>query len=176
LNPLFFVMGTKNTLDTIEELLVPIIDGAGYELVDLKIIPGSSRATLQIMIDREGGINIDECARLSREIAPHLEVADSFGGAFNLEVGSPGVRRPLKKREDFERFKGQRVDLKSRERVDGLRRFKGINEGLDESGRVVVQTDEGRVELDLDNIDQARLDPEIEIGSGKNKPGHGKKS
>ncbi len=157
-------MDTKKLENSIEELLLPVVESMGFELVDVRLISGPGRRILQILADRQGGITLDECVRLSRELSPHLEVADVIPGAYNLEVSSPGIRRPLKKHADFSRFVNQPVVVATSAAVDGRKRFKGENLGLDEDGRIQIKTDEGIVALDWENVDKARLDPEIPFG------------
>ena len=117
-------------------MLGPVVEGLGYELVDLRVLAESGRTILRIMADRPGGITLDECARLSREISPHLEVADIVPYAYNLEVSSPGLRRPLRKAADLARFIGQPVMVTTVRTIDGRKRFKGTNLGLDEKERL----------------------------------------
>jgi len=148
-----------------EAILRPVIEGMGYELVDVKILSEAGRLVLRVMADREGGITLDECARISREIAPHLEVADPIASRYSLEVSSPGIRRPLKRPEDFTRFAGIVASVKLSEPVGGRKRFTGIGHGLDAEGNLVLEmTDTGeRVTIPLSSIDEAKLDPEIKF-------------
>ncbi len=156
-------MATSSTIETIETLVRPIVEDRGYELVDLQLRTDRGRLVLRLLVDRPGGITLDECASVSREVAPHLEVADPIRGAYVLEVSSPGIRRPLKRPGDFERFQGERVRVRTRDPVDGRRTFRGICRGLDEAGRVVVEDARTgtRTSLDPDGIQEANLDPEI---------------
>jgi ribosome maturation factor RimP len=148
-----------------DELLRPVVESMGYELVEIRVLNEQGRWVLRLMADREGGITLDECARLSREVAPHLDVADVIPYRYNLEVSSPGLRRPLNRREDFLRFAGERVMVRTRQGIDGRKRFRGIGRGLDEQQRLIVEPDEGgdAWRIPLDWIEEARLDPEIKI-------------
>ncbi|GAB4271905.1 MAG: ribosome maturation factor RimP [Deferrisomatales bacterium] len=158
-------MAIEDTLRAVDELLRPPIESLGYELVDLQLRSERGRRILRVLVDRPGGITLDECVRLSREISPHLEVADPIPGSYVLEVSSPGVRRPLKGQADFERFRGERVVIRTRQPVDGRHNFKGVNLGLDEQGHVVLeQRDTGaRFRIPLRLIKQARLDPDLRV-------------
>lgn len=149
----------------VDELLRPVVEGMGYELVEIRVLNEQGRWVLRLMADREGGITLDECARLSREVAPHLDVADVIPYRYNLEVSSPGIRRPLIRREDFLRFTGERVMVRTRQGIGGRKRFRGIGRGLDEKEQLIVEPDEGgdAWRIPLDWIEEARLDPEIKF-------------
>lgn len=155
----------KNPLRSrVDALLRPIVEDMGFELVDLRLLGGAQgRMTLQLFVDREGGITLDECARISREIGPHLEVADPIHGAYYLEVSSPGIRRPLTKPADFDRFRDQVVLLRTNLAIEGRKRFRGVNRGLDEAGAVTLEAEEGLGLLTIpwETIEEAKLDPEI---------------
>jgi ribosome maturation factor RimP len=156
-------MKATTNLRAIEELLRPLIEDMGFELVDLRLLSGAGRLTLQLLVDREGGITLDECAKVSREVAPHLEVADLVRSSYVLEVSSPGIRRPLTRIADFDRFRDQVVALKTGRALDGRKRFRGVNLGLDEEGRIVLDAEDGvgRIAIAWDDVEEARLDPEI---------------
>jgi ribosome maturation factor RimP len=148
-----------------EAILRPVVEGMGYELVDVKILSEAGRLVLRVMADREGGITLDECARISRELAPHLDIADPISSRYSLEVSSPGIRRPLKRPEDFTRFAGILTTVKLSEPLGGRKRFTGIGRGLDAEGNLILEmTDTGeRVTIPLTSIDEAKLDPEIKF-------------
>ena len=148
-----------------DELLRPVVEGMGYELVEVRVLNEQGRWVLRLMADREGGITLDECARLSREVAPHLDVADVIPYRYNLEVSSPGIRRPLVRREDFVRFAGERLMVRTRQGIDGRKRFRGTGRGLDEKERLIVEPDEGGEawRIPLEWIEEAKLDPEIKF-------------
>ena len=104
---------------------------------------GGTRRTLQVMaepVDRTHRMTVDDCAAISHAISAVLDVADPIPGAYALEVSSPGIDRPLARREDFSRFAGFEVKLESEEPVEGQRRFRGILRGL-EGDAVVVEQD-----------------------------------
>lgn len=158
-------MERAKTVQEIEAVLRPPIEGLGYELVAVQLRPEGGRLVLRLLVDRPGGITLKECAGISREIAPHLDVADPIRSRYSLEVSSPGIQRPLVRAQDYERFRDQRVILRAREAVDGRKTFRGINLGLDEEGRVVVDDrDTGRRHaVPLDKVREAHLDPDIQL-------------
>lgn len=129
----------------------------GYELVDLQASNGGR--LLRLFIDKPGGVDIDDCAALSRQLSRVLEVE---GVDYErLEVSSPGLDRPLRKAQDFARFAGQKADVRMRTPdATGRRRFVGVLKGADE-GRVSMELDGQTVALALEDIDRARLVPEF---------------
>jgi ribosome maturation factor RimP len=166
----------NNKLETkIAALLEPIIEDMGFELVEIKTLSNQGRYTLRLTADCEGGITLDECVRISREIAPHLEVADLIAPRYSLEVSSPGIRRPLRKAADYTRFAGQPVSIRLHaaleDSIEGRKRFRGINHGLDDEGKLILESEEGpdRMHIRLDEIKESQLDPEIKIGSGRDR-------
>ena len=156
-------METTKTIQTVETLLRPVVEDLGYELVDLQLKTDHGRRVLRLLVDRPGGITLGECASLSREVNPHLEVADPIRGSYVLEVSSPGIQRPLKRREDFERFRGERVVVRTVEIIEGRKTFRGMNLGLDDQGHLAVEDREtGRCyAIPLGRVIEARLDPDI---------------
>lgn len=133
------------------------LEGMGFELVDARASGGGRQ--LSIFIDRPGGITVDHCAEVSRQLSRVLEVE---GIDYDrLEVSSPGLDRPLCKPADFTRFAGSKVDVKMRTRDDsGRKRFTGLLRG--EAGGVATLEVDGReVALRLDEIDRARLVPDL---------------
>ncbi len=162
-------MATETALDKIRELAAPILREMGLELVDLEFKREGRDWFLRFFIDKEGGVTLDDCADFSREVGTVLEVEEVIKSAYRLEVSSPGLDRPLKKAEDYKRFAGALVKIKTRERIDPdgrghLRKtFVGELLGLAEDRVRVRQTDKkgGVVELPLDEIDKAHLEPEF---------------
>ena len=154
-------------LDRIEALILPILSGFGMELVDLEFKREGRSWALRLFIDKPGGITLDDCAAVSREVSAILEVEDLIESAYRLEVSSPGIDRPLKKAADYERFSGQMVKIKTRSLLDpddrGHRRktFLGELLGLDNGAVRLRQTDRrgGAIAIPLAEIDKANLEP-----------------
>ena len=110
-------------------IVTPTIEGLGFELVRLRLMSGR-RMMLQIMAERpEGGIEVEDCARISRAVSAVLDVEDPISGEYVLEVSSPGIDRPLTRLKDFERWAGYEAKLETAELIDGRRRFKGVLAG-----------------------------------------------
>jgi ribosome maturation factor RimP len=147
---------------SLENVIEPVVAGMGYELVDLQASNGGR--FLRLFIDRPQGINVDDCAAVSRQLTRVLEVE---GIDYDrLEVSSPGLDRPLRKAGDFARFAGQRAELRMRTPdAGGRRKFVGVLRGI-EAGQVRVQvegaaTDKQQVALALDDIERAKLIPDL---------------
>lgn len=146
-------------------LLAPSLGAMGYELVRVKLIgvPGakSISSTLQIMIDRADGrpINVDDCETASRSVSAILDVEDPISGAYNLEMSSPGIDRPLTRAKDFARFAGFEARLETGLPVDGRRRFKGELKGLAGEGLDAVQiiVDGEEFNVPLSALSRAKL-------------------
>jgi ribosome maturation factor RimP len=131
------------------------LEGLGYELVDLE---SSRSGLLRIFIDSPRGITVEDCARVSNHLTRAFAVEEI--GYERLEVSSPGLDRPLKRIEDFARFAGRDATLKLKLPRDGRRRFEGKLLGVEE-GRVVLEVEGRREELQFDEIDRARLVPDV---------------
>jgi len=153
----------------IERAIAPSLEAMGYAVVRVKLM-GSRRPTLQIMAERRDGVamHVDDCADISRAVSALLDVADPIGGAYTLEVSSPGIDRPLTHAADFERFAGDPVVVDAGRPIDGRRRFKGILLGLaDEAVRLAVGDDE--VVIPLSEIKAARLAPNDVVAAASEK-------
>jgi ribosome maturation factor RimP len=116
-----------DTAQRIEGLIEPALTAMGYGLVRIAIQGGESRPTLQIMAERHDGVGmtVDDCAEISRTVSALLDVEDPIAGAYTLEVSSPGIDRPLVKRDDFERFAGFEARVETVQPVNGRKRFRG---------------------------------------------------
>jgi ribosome maturation factor RimP len=137
-------------------IVAPVVEGMGFELVRLRLM-GGRRALLQIMAERpEGGIEIEECARISRAVSAALDVEDPISAEYTLEVSSPGIDRPLTRLKDFERYAGYEAKIETAEAVDGRRRFKGELAGV-QDGEVLIEIPEGVIGLSFDLLADAKL-------------------
>ncbi len=138
-----------------EEWIRQALEGLGYELVDLE---SSRSGLLRIFIDSPGGISVDDCARVSH----HLTRAFVVEGIEydRLEVSSPGLDRPLKRIEDFQRFAGRVASVKLKLPRDGRRRFEGRLVGV-EDGKIVIDVEGQRQQLAIEDVDRARLVPDV---------------
>ncbi len=148
-------------MERIEKVIEPVLTAAGFELVDLVAVVEHGRAILRVFIDRPGGVTIDDCAAMSRELGTVLDVEDVMAGSYSLEVSSPGLDRVLKKERDFERFAGRRVKIRTARPVEGRSNFRATLKGVHE-GAVVVVDDSGKEwNISMEDIRRARLVPEF---------------
>jgi ribosome maturation factor RimP len=138
-------------------IVQPTIEGLGFELVRLRLMSGR-RMVLQIMAERpDGGIEVDDCAAISRAVSAVLDVEDPISGEYVLEVSSPGIDRPLTRLKDFETWAGYEAKLETTELIDGRRRFKGVLQGV-EDGEVLIEIAEDTViGLDFAMLADAKL-------------------
>lgn len=142
-------------------LIEPVVAGLGYEVVDIEFRPHSSNGLLRVYIDKKDGIQLEDCEVVSRQLSAMLDVEDPIPGHFNLEVSSPGLDRPLRKADDFERFAGELVKIKmAMPNLEGQRNFTGKLLGLKE-GKVLLEADGETHYLPLGGIDSARLVPQF---------------
>lgn len=107
-------MTDRSVIAQVERLLLPLLSDGGMELVEVSYKLGKGRGLLQLFIDKPGGVTIDDCQSVSRELSAILDVEDVIPGAYVLEVSSPGLDRPLKSARDFERSLGKPVVVKTR--------------------------------------------------------------
>ncbi|AXI56560.1 Ribosome maturation factor RimP (plasmid) [Pseudoseohaeicola sp. NH-UV-7] len=138
------------------EIITPVIEDMGYELVRVRLMSGKE-STLQIMADRpQGGIEVDDCAKISQEVSAVLDVEDPILDAYTLEVSSPGIDRPLTRLKDFEMFEGYEAKIETADLIDGRRRFKGTLAGV-EGEEVLINIEEGTIGLQFDWLVDAKL-------------------
>ena len=136
----------------------PTLDGLGYELVRVLVL-GRERPTVQVMADRADGrlIAVEDCERITHAIGAVLDVDDPLPGAWNLEVSSAGIDRPLTRVKDWVRFAGHQARVEMLAPVDGRRRFTGIITGADETAARVRLEDGTEVTLPLADLRRAKL-------------------
>ncbi len=147
--------------DKIREIIEPVISSMGIELVDAELNKMKSKALLRVYIDKENGVNIDDCQQVSREIEGVLDVEDPIPYSYVLEVSSPGLDRPLKKTADFKKYAGSAVRVVIREPVDKQTVFIGKLESAGDSEIVLELNKDGKVTIPYENISRARLEVEI---------------
>lgn len=128
----------------VERILGPLLDAEGFSLVDVEYKRERRGWILRVFIDKEGGVTLEDCARVSREFGQLLDVEDIIPTSYHLEVSSPGLDRPLKKEEDFVKYSGRKVRIKTKEQISGRRNFKGALLGCTE-GKVMVKVEGSEV-------------------------------
>jgi ribosome maturation factor RimP len=133
----------------------PAVERAGCELVAVELGTAAGRGLVRLVIDKPGGVGVGDCATVSRAVSPALDASDPYPGPYHLEVSSPGIDRPVERREDFQRYAGRAASV----RVAGSRRpVQGTLRGLD--GDTLMLEVAGQVrELALQDVDRVRLSP-----------------
>ena len=147
-----------NTAQKVEQLLKLPVQELGYELCDVEFIKEYGDWVLTLYIDKEGGVNIDDCERVSRAVDPLLDEADPIEQAYMLSVSSLGLDRPLKKDADFARNIGKRIEIKLFAPKNGKKEFTGELLRYDETS-IAVQLENGELTLERKAIALAR--PEL---------------
>ncbi len=145
----------------IEKVIEPVINALGIELDYIEFSMMKGKALLRVFIDKENGVNIDDCTQVSREIEAVLDVEDPIPYSYVLEVSSPGLDRPLKSIKDFKRYSGNMVRVVTNDPVEGETFFIGklVEAGDDEV--VLLLPGDMRINIRYDNISRARLEVEV---------------
>ena len=140
-----------------EEILVPIVEENGFELVDVEYVKEGSTWYLRAYIDKPGGINIDDCEVVSRRLSDILDEKDYIDDAYILEVSSPGLGRPLKKEKDFKRSLGEEVEILTYRMIDKQKEFTGILKDYDEKTVTIEMDDDTTKTFEKSDIALIRL-------------------
>ena len=146
-----------------EELVKEIIINDDLEIVSVEYLKEGSNWILRVYIeDREGNLSIEDCTRISRALSGKLDEEDFIDDSYILEVSSPGVERPLRDEEDYNRFKGRKVYIKTYAPLNGKKEFTGTLEGLvDDTVNIILNDTDSKVEIPFKSIANARLSVEF---------------
>jgi ribosome maturation factor RimP len=147
------------TLTRVWQLAAPLVECERMEIVDIELRHEGSRGgrVLRLYLDKEGGPNVDDLSRISRQLSELLDTEDTIDGTYTLEVSSPGINRPLKKPAHFARFVGKRIRVRTRDLIDGRRSFLGILGQVVEDS--VILTQEGkRYQIPFSMIEKSNYD------------------
>jgi len=147
---------TESVLKEVERLIEPVLAEMGIDLVDMEYRSGQGRRVLRIYADRPTGINLDDCAMVSREIGNLLDVKDLLQHRYVLEVSSPGLNRPLKREKDFLRAIGQKIKVKTVVPLKGRKNFSGILQSF-ENGTLQLKLDDTVVQIPEKSVNRANL-------------------
>ncbi len=115
----------REIIEQLQDILLPVLQDYGLELVEIEFKPSGKRWLLRLYIDKEGGVTISDCENVSREFGRILDVEDVIDHPYSLEVSSPGLTRPLKKWEDFQRNNGKLCRIVTTEKIEGKNEFQG---------------------------------------------------
>lgn len=155
-------MRRNEIVHEVEALLGPITRAMGLETVDVQVAGEAHHTVLRVLVDRpEGGITVEECAKVNEALGRQLDLYDFFPHSYTLEVSSPGLDRPLRTDAEFRRFAGRRAEILTGEPVGGQRRFRGMLLGV-VGEEVMVQIDRRQVAIPKAQIQQARLVVEMD--------------
>ena len=146
----------RKVVSQVWALAEPLCESEGLELIQVEYQRESTGRILRLYIDGPGGIKLDDCVAVSRQLADMLDVNLEDIGAYNLEVTSPGPERPLAKIQDFEKFKGHRARIKIQRPLNGQKNFKGVIWGVN-GEQVSLQVDEQMIVIPYADISKARL-------------------
>jgi len=152
-------MGADTGADLIacvNRVAAPLCEAEGVELVHVECQPEAGALILRVFIDKKGGVNLDDCVLVSRQLSNLLDVHLEKDVSYNLEVSSPGLDRPISKPHDFERFKGETIKIKTTRPLAGRKTFKGVLLGIS-GGIVQLQVDHQSFAIPHEGIIKARL-------------------
>ena len=147
----------KNTVTAVEEIARPIADDLGLRIWDVRYLKEGSQWYLRVFIDKDGGVDINDCERMSRALDEPLDQADPIDGEYILEVSSPGIERELVKPEHFAAFIGADIMVKMIRPIDGIgKEFKGVLTAF-EDGEVTVTDHSGENTVTINKKDAAYI-------------------
>lgn len=141
----------KNIQQTVTELVSPVVENLNYELVDVEYVKEGANWYLRVYIDKPGGISIDDCQAVSEQVSELLDKNDPIDQSYYLEVSSPGLDRPLKTEKDFTKYKGELVEVKVFQPIDGKKIFEGELVGLADNF-IVINQDGHDVQFERDKV------------------------
>ena len=147
--------------EQITENLSLRLKNLGYHLIRVKVINNNTKKTLQIMAERikDRKMNIDDCVFLSKHISTFFEVDDPISSSYVLEVSSGGLARPLTIIDDYEAFKYNKAKIVLKEKFLGKKIYKGFLKGVDENGKILLETEKHQVKFNFLEIEKANIDP-----------------
>lgn len=147
---------TRQLIDQIWTLVEPVIRAEGFTVVEIEYRRESQGWVLRLFIDQEDGVTVDDCAHISQVVSDLLDVADPIPSHYNLEVSSPGLNRPLRKRQHFESHKGNVIEVRATAPLQGRKKFKG--KLVDIRDEEIVMDCEGQIyQIPLNLLERARL-------------------
>lgn len=151
-------MSKRETYETrTEELITPILDRMNFELVDVEYVKEGGTWYLRAYIDKEGGITVNDCEAVAREMNEILDKEDFVEGSYVFEVSSPGLGRPLKKEKDYVRSMGKEVEIRTYRAINREKEFYGILSAYDENTVTIKTEDETEMTFEKSDIALIRL-------------------
>lgn len=147
----------KNVTSIVEELATPIVEGMELDLVDIEYLKEGSNWFLRVYIDKEGGIDIDDCGVVSEKLSKRLDEVDPIKEAYFLEVSSPGIERPLKKEKDIYWAIGKRVNISTYEPIEDMKTFEGTLTEFDGNSLSLLIEEKITINIPYEKVAKARL-------------------
>jgi ribosome maturation factor RimP len=152
----------KEIVDQVRSMADPIILNEGMELVDVEYRRESKGWVLRLTLDKEGGVTLDDCTRISHEVGRSLDVEDFIQTPYTLEVSSPGLTRPLKTEKDFMKYRHRLIKVKTVDPIENRRQFKGRLLGVSEN-RIEIDGEGGIFQIPLSNVAKANLEVDQDV-------------
>ena len=147
----------NRVIDNIQDMVEPILVNKNMELVDLEFHKEGIGKVLRLYIDKINGVTVEDCASISRELSTLMDVNDVIEEKYVLEVSSPGLRRPLKKIDDFKKFKGSLVLVKTIEKIENRKVFKGYLNDVNDEG-IEIDISGSLYKISFNQIKKANLE------------------
>ncbi|MDD3318247.1 MAG: ribosome maturation factor RimP [Methanosarcina sp.] len=151
-------MPKENVRELVFRLTEPIVAQNGMELVDVEFVKEGANRYLRLFIDKEGGVDLDDCEKISKLVSDLLDEKDPIDQAYFLEVSSPGIDRPLKKAADFKKYEGHQVIVKTFSPFGGKKKLQGKLGKYDQTNLILYIENEQEVQIPWENISQVKLD------------------
>lgn len=158
-------MTREEIIDRVRQVADPLLAHEALELVEVEFRREARGWVLRLYVDKEGGITVDDCAEVSREMGRALDVEDFISNPYTLEVSSPGLTRSLRNEGDFIKYRNRRVKVTTREPVGNRRQWKGRIRGV-EGDRIELEVDGELFQIPLSNVAKANLEMELDEGLG----------
>jgi len=148
---------SKEIVEHVCAIADPILSNEGMELVEIEYRRESTGWVLRLYIDKEGGVTLNDCTRISQEVGRSLDVEDFILVPYTLEVSSPGITRSLKREKDFIKYRNSLIKVKTIHPIDNRRQFKGRLLGISEN-EIEIETEGGLFQIPLSNVAKANLE------------------
>ena len=146
--------------DQLTEMIQPVVEGLGCELWGIERQSSGSNSTLKVYIDAERGVDIEDCARISRQVSSLLDVEEPLLGEYTLEVSSPGMDRKLFRLDQFEAFEGATVRIQLKKAFDGRLKYSGLLRGVD-GDEIILLIDDADILFPIEVIEKANVVPKF---------------
>jgi len=155
-------MTEREIVDRVRTMIHPIVSNAGMEVVDVEYRREARGWVLRLILDKEGGVTLDDCTRVSQEMGRSLDVEDVIQTPYTLEVSSPGLTRPLKTEKDFMKYRNRLIKVKTVDPIQNRRQFRGKLLGGSENG-IEIEVEGGILQIPLSNVAKATLEIDQDV-------------